>query len=256
MSNTFEILELGNPILREKARHVTENIKEQSFQELIDYMISICSRSGCVGIAAPQVGYSIRLFIVASKPSPRYPNAPLIEPTAIINPSLSVPLSYSGEMEKDWEGCLSIPGIRGQVSRFKYINVSFTNRKGKQEKRVLSDFVARVFQHEFDHINGVLIVDRVNPKELVTDKEHQRIISEESTAKIKRPSLITEGTRVITTRANEFLRDTRASEVWEKRKWGILGTIICSYDSHGLCYDIRHEDGSVCCYDPTEFKIV
>jgi peptide deformylase len=130
---------------------------------------------GGVGIAAPQVGHSLRIFILASKPNNRYPNAPTMEPTAIINPIVH---SFSVEMEDGWEGCLSVPGIRGIVSRHKSLTASFTNRFGRPEEIECVGFVARVFQHELDHLNGIVFLDRTDPKNLATDKEYQRILRE------------------------------------------------------------------------------
>jgi len=172
MPTLLQISQLGHPILREKAKEV-ENVSDPAIQALIDDMIQTCQDVDGVGIAAPQVYQPLRLFIIASKPSPRYPNAPDMEPTAIINPTI---VSASDEKEKGWEGCLSIPGIRGLVPRHKSVTVSFTNRNGQQEEKTFDDFVARVFQHEYDHIDGIVFLDHTNPKDLVTEKEYQKIV--------------------------------------------------------------------------------
>ena len=118
---------------------------------------------------------SKRIFIISSRPNVRYPNAPEMEPTAIINPCI---LSFSEEKEKDWEGCLSIPGIRGLVPRHKSINVKYLTRDGQEVKREFSHFIARIFQHELDHLNGTVFLDRLQSnKDLVTEKEYQKLIS-------------------------------------------------------------------------------
>jgi peptide deformylase len=126
-----------------------------------------------VGIAAPQAYRPLRLFIIASRPNPRYPAAPDMAPLAVINP---VVIEASEEKEKDWEGCLSIPGIRGLVPRHTWVAVSFTNRDGRREERTFTGFAARIFQHEHDHIEGTVFLDRTCSKELATEKEYQRRI--------------------------------------------------------------------------------
>ena len=116
-----------------------------------------------------------RAFIIASHPSPRYPNAPEMDPTAIINPEI---ISYSQETFKEWEACASVPGIRGMVPRSKTINVRYTARDGKAKDGEFTDFVARIFQHEFDHLNGIIYLDRLeSTKDIVTEKEFNRILA-------------------------------------------------------------------------------
>lgn len=102
---------------------------------------------GGMGLAAPQVYALYRIFIMASHPSPRYPNAPEMLPTAIINPKI---ISHSKETATEWESCLSFPGIRGVVPRFKSISVQYTTRDSKKVKAEFTDFVARIFQHVHD----------------------------------------------------------------------------------------------------------
>jgi len=106
---TSQISQLGNPVLRQIAQPVVD-VRDRQIQSLIDDLLKQLKDAKGVGIAAPQVGRSIRLLIVASHPNPRYPNAPKMEPTTMINPRI---LSQSEAKTKDWEGCLSVPGIRG-----------------------------------------------------------------------------------------------------------------------------------------------
>src|ERR1700677_4999174 len=103
--------------------------------------------SNGVGIAAPQVYESKAIFIVASRPNPRYPTAPLMNPEVVINPEI---LERSTTIVKDWEGCLSIPGIRAEVPRHREIKVRYQSIDGLLIERDFSDFVARIFQHEDD----------------------------------------------------------------------------------------------------------
>ncbi len=171
MGELLEIFELGHPILRQIAQPIL-NIQDQELQTLIDDLLLTVNQANGVGIAAPQVARSCQLMIVASRPNPRYPTAPEMEPTAILNPRI---LSHSSEMAIGWEGCLSIPGIRGKVPRYQAIEVEYLDRAGTLQKIEMTDFVARIFQHEFDHLNGLVFLDRVETiQTLVTEKEYQK----------------------------------------------------------------------------------
>ena len=175
MPEILEIAQLGNPILRLPAQPV-ENITGEAMQKLIDSLLATAASANGVGIAAPQVSQSYRLFIVASRPSPRYPNAPLMEPTAMIDPKI---VAHSPEMIKGWEGCLSIPGIRGLVPRYQAVEVEYANQDGKLQRQELTDFVARIFQHELDHLDGIVFVDRLeSTQDLVTEQEYQRLMAQ------------------------------------------------------------------------------
>ena len=152
-----QIAQLGQPVLREVAGKITDP-GASSVQALIDDMLVTVADANGVGIAAPQVYEPLSLFIVSSRPNPRYPAAPEMEPTAMINPEI---LWMSDEKEKGWEGCLSIPGLRGLVPRHRRIGVRYLTRKEEVVEVEYADFLARVFQHEFDHVQGVVFLDRV-----------------------------------------------------------------------------------------------
>ena len=172
MPELLEVIELGNPILRQKAQPV-QNVQSEHIQTLVENLLVTVKEANGVGIAAPQVAQSDRLFIVASRPNLRYPNAPTMELTAMINPSI---LAHSDETVQGWEGCLSIPGIRGKVPRYRAIEVEYTGRDGKLHKQELTNFVARIFQHELDHLDGIVFIDRVNStQDLITEREYQRL---------------------------------------------------------------------------------
>jgi peptide deformylase len=171
MGELLPIIQLGDPILRQKATLV-ENVSDERIQKLIDDLMATVAQANGVGIAAPQVAQSYRLFIVASRPNPRYPNAPEMEPTAMINPKI---IASSTEIVKGWEGCLSIPGIRGLVPRFQAIEVEYTDRNGKLQKQEFTDFVARIFQHEYDHLDGIVFLDKLESTlDIVTEQEYQK----------------------------------------------------------------------------------
>lgn len=168
-----QIAQLGQPVLRNVAGKIADPA-DKSVQTLIDDMLVTVADANGVGIAAPQVYEPLSLFIVASRPNPRYPQAPQMEPLAMINPEI---LWTSDEQEKGWEGCLSIPGLRGLVPRWKRIGVRYLTRYGEMREEEYLDFLARVFQHEFDHVRGMVFVDRVeSTRELVTEKEYLRMI--------------------------------------------------------------------------------
>ena len=173
----LEITEMGNPVLRERAAEV-EDVNDPHVQEFIDDLIATCADASGVGIAAPQVDVTKRIFIISSRPNARYPNAPDMEPFAVINPEI---ISRSEETVKDWEGCLSIPGIRGLVPRHAWVDVRYISRGGRVEETRLTDFIARIFQHELDHLNGVLFLDRVlSTTDLITEKEYVKLLKSES----------------------------------------------------------------------------
>ena len=161
----LDIVKLGEPeepILHGRALEI-EDISDPAIQTLIDDMIETCKAVKGVGIAAPQVNQPLRLFILSSQPSERYPAAPLMEHKAIINPIL---ISSSVETEMEVEGCLSIPGLLGIVKRPRSVTVSYTNRYGGKEEESYEGFIARVFMHEFDHLNGVLYLAHTKPEDL------------------------------------------------------------------------------------------
>ncbi len=173
MAKLLQITQLGRPILRRKAAAV-KNVATKEIQGLIDDLILTVKDVDGVGIAAPQVYESKRIFILASHPNPRYPKAPKMKPTAVINPKI---ISHSHKQLKDWEGCLSIPGIRALVPRWQTVTVEFTTRQGKVIKRQFKGFVARIFQHEYDHLEGTVFLDRVETtKDIITEKEYQKIV--------------------------------------------------------------------------------
>jgi peptide deformylase len=168
-----QIAQLGQPVLRGVAGKIADPA-DQAVQVLIDDMMVTVADANGVGIAAPQVFEPLSLFIVSSSPNPRYPQAPLMEPTTMINPEL---LWVSDEKESGWEGCLSIPGLRGLVPRHVRIGVRYLSRDGTVREEEYGDFLARVFQHEFDHLQGKLFIDRVlSTMDLVTEKEYFRML--------------------------------------------------------------------------------
>lgn len=168
-----QIAQLGQPVLRRVADRIGDP-GDPAVQAVIDDMLVTVADADGVGIAAPQVFESISLFIIASSPNPRYPQAPAMEPVAMINPEF---LRVSDEKEKGWEGCLSVPGLRGLVPRHTRIGVRYLTRSGELREEEYEGFLARIFQHEFDHLQGVLFIDRVESTlDLVSEKEYFRAL--------------------------------------------------------------------------------
>jgi len=171
--------ETGEEILRQKAIPV-KDVKSGAIQELIDSMTETMQDLSGVGIAAPQVYKSLRVFIIHSHPGARYPDAPEFGPVAIINPQIT---NLSEEKEKDWEGCLSVPGVRGLVSRHKSLALEYVTREGERKKENFEGFLARIIQHETDHLEGCLFPDRVeNGKDLINEKDYQEMIVKKANA--------------------------------------------------------------------------
>ena len=147
-----------------------ESIKSKEIQTLLKDLIVTVKKVNGVGIAAPQVGRSVRLFIVASSPTIRYPQAPKMTPLAVINPKI---IFASQTIVKGWEGCLSIPGIRGLVPRHESVTIDYTDKTGKKVIKTFTGFVAKIFQHELDHLDGKVFLDRLDTvKDIITEKEY------------------------------------------------------------------------------------
>ncbi len=170
MPQQLPILQVGDSILRQTAEAIAE-LPDGSIDQLVADLIHTLTASHGVGIAAPQVAASVRLVIVASRPNPRYPNAPMMEPVAMINPCI---IAHSEQQEWGWEGCLSVPALRGFVPRYQQVEVQYLTPKGEQKQQVLTGFVARIFQHELDHLNGLVFLDRVEAAHhLITEAAFQ-----------------------------------------------------------------------------------
>ena len=162
----LKVITLGHPTLRKVAKEV-RNPLDPTIKIFADDLLASMKSFDGVGIAAPQVDRSIRMLIVASTPTPFYPKAPKMKPLVMINPSM---LAHSGKMVKGWEGCGSLMGVRARISRYTAIDVEFTNLKGEIQRMHLKNFVARVFQHELDHLNGIMFIDHVGIGDLVASE--------------------------------------------------------------------------------------
>lgn len=152
--------EFGNPILRKKAKPVpAPYLKSKTFKALVKSMIYTMRRVGGVGLAAPQIGVPLRLAVMELHPTGTRPTLKKKGPLVIVNPKIT---KYSKEKSADWEGCLSFKNARGKVMRPKSITVTYFDEKGKKHAEVATGLWARIFQHEIDHLNGTVYVDRMS----------------------------------------------------------------------------------------------
>jgi peptide deformylase len=163
----LKVARMGHPVLRAKARALDKrDIRDVTIQKLIDNMIETMTEYHGVGLAAPQVHEGVRLFVAAlDNGSDDDEEEEDAEPIAIINPEITV---VGSDMVEDWEGCLSIPDVRGRVPRAREIRVRAYDRKGERIELHAHDFPARVIQHETDHLDGVLFFDRMKSLETLT----------------------------------------------------------------------------------------
>jgi len=146
------VLRMGDPRLLQRAEPIT-NFGSRELDTLLADMRDTMHELDGVGLAAPQIGVSLRVVIFEVNANPRYPDAESVPQTVLINPVLT-PLSDA--MEEDWEGCLSVPGMRGLVPRYTQLRYQGRDEKGGLIDRTVSGFHARVVQHECDHLEGVL----------------------------------------------------------------------------------------------------
>ena len=159
------IVTLGDPVLRRPARDVTpEELASSEVQELIDDLIDTMRGAHGAGLAAPQIGDGRRVAVIEVDHNPRYPYKPAIPLTIVVNPVIT---PIDDERYRSNEGCLSVPDLRGDVERYVRVRVEYLDRNGERHGDVKVGLTAGTFQHECDHLDGVLIVDR-------TDEEHRR----------------------------------------------------------------------------------
>jgi peptide deformylase len=164
----LKVARMGHPVLRARARAVDpSDIRSPRVQKLIDDMLETMREYQGVGLAAPQVHESVRIFVAGFSPAPGeedddHERVPLM---ALINPEFA---PVGDEVVDDWEGCLSIPDLRGRVPRARQIDVQAFDRRGKRTELRARGFTARVIQHEIDHLDGVLFLDRMKSFQSLT----------------------------------------------------------------------------------------
>lgn len=181
-----KIAQMGEPILRRVARSLSvEELKSPTIQTLIDDMIDTMHDADGAGLAAPQVYESVQLCVIEISRNPRYPDALDIPLTVLVNPLVTpaVP-SAAGTLALEdsiamFEGCLSVTGMRGRVVRPRRVRVQALDRQGAALDFIWEGVRASVVQHETDHLNGVLYVDRADSKSLAFLREYERYVPRE-----------------------------------------------------------------------------
>jgi peptide deformylase len=172
-----KIIRMGHPTLRQVARPLTgDEIRSDVVDRLIEDMIDTLHDYGGIGLAAPQINESVRLAIIEIPGGPtRYGEIPALPLTVFINPAVEV---VDPSRAGYWEGCLSVPGLRGFVERPQHVRVRALDREGNPLDLELKGFLATVFQHEFDHLDGRLYVDHLkDPALLAFDEEFERYLA-------------------------------------------------------------------------------
>ena len=152
-----EVLRMGDPRLLAKAEPV-QAFGTPELATLVGDLRDTMAHLNGAGLAAPQIGVGLRVVIFGVRANPRYPRAEEVPDTVLINPVLE-PLA--SDIEEDWEGCLSVPGMRGMVPRHRYLRYSGCDERGERIERTVEGFHARVVQHECDHLDGILYPMRV-----------------------------------------------------------------------------------------------
>ena len=176
----MKIIEFGNPILRQVAEQVKlSDIESEEIQKLIQDLIQTCDEHPFgVGIAAPQIGVSKAVFVIRTKPTKSRPELKT-RTRVVINPEI---LEYVGEPIQLWDGCLSEgkETMFAQTERYKKVRVKYLAEDAKLKEEVLDGFMAHVFQHETDHLSGLLFVDRItNSKSWMSHKEYVKMRAEQ-----------------------------------------------------------------------------
>jgi peptide deformylase len=169
---TLAIRTVGDPVLRERAREVTaDELRSPPVQRLIDDMIETMRAAGGAGLAANQVGELRRIFVAEVDHNPRYPYKPPIPLTVMVNPVLE---PVGDESVAINEGCLSVPDLRGDLQRFVTVRARYLDRDGIERSQVVRGLTAGTFQHEVDHLDGVLFLDRADPRTFSTWEQFER----------------------------------------------------------------------------------
>jgi len=178
----LKVARLGFPSVRTPAKPVpVDRIATREFQQLIDDMIETMHDYHGVGLAAPQIHLGIQLAVLEVDNNPRYPDMPPVPLTVLVNPAVT---AIDRTLLADWEGCLSIPDLRGLVPRLKQVRVQALGRNAEPLDFIASDFHARVIQHETDHLKGEVYLDRMpDMKRLGFLDEWQRFLLPEGRAK-------------------------------------------------------------------------
>jgi peptide deformylase len=168
-----EIVTLGDPVLRERAREVTaEELRSPQVQRLIDDLVETKRAADGAGLAANQIGEALRIAVAeVEEGNPRYPHKPPFPLTVMVNPVIE---PDGDEVELINEGCLSVPGTRAEVPRSMSVAVHYLDRDGSEHSERRLGLTAGTFQHEVDHLDGILMIDRAEPGSVTSWDEYER----------------------------------------------------------------------------------
>ena len=189
----LDIVRIGEPVLRLVADPVgADELATPGFQRFLDDLVETMRAANGAGLAAPQVGVARRVFCVEVRDNPRYPYKPDLELRVLVNPELRV---LSDETFMSYEGCLSIPDLRGLLPRALEVEVAYTDREGNRVVEEVRGLSAGTFQHEQDHLDGILFVDRVEDTRTLTTWDgfrrwHEEAFAAEARAIVERYALV------------------------------------------------------------------
>jgi len=185
----LELVQIGDPVLREVAAAVGEvELAEPAFQQFVDDLVETMRAANGAGLAAPQVGLGKRVYCVEVRSNPRYPYKPDLDLRVLVNPALRI---RSEERFSSYEGCLSVPDLRGRLPRATVIELAYLDRDGRSVVERISGLSAGTFQHEQDHLDGILFVDRVEDTRTLTtwdgfERHHAAAHATEARALVER----------------------------------------------------------------------
>jgi peptide deformylase len=162
--NVLPIVEMGDPALRNIAQSVMD-LDDPSFVRFIPKLLATSGYYKCMGISAPQVRIGMRVIVISPRPTEWRPEVKRIEPIVMVNPRIA---KRSDGRQEDYEGCFSFPGVFALVCRYKWITVTYVNEAGKRFTRRFSGFVARIIQHEIDHLDGIMFCDNIRGDQLIS----------------------------------------------------------------------------------------
>lgn len=179
----LKIAHVGHPILRERSREVARaELASPEIQRFIDDLVETMRDANGAGLAAPQVHFPVRICAVEVGENPRYPYLPKVPLTILVNPKVHV---VTEETFENYEGCLSVPNLRGIVHRFAEIELTYWDREGTEHTKKIRGLTAGTFQHEIDHLDGKLFLDRIeDTTTLTTWTDFERFHKEAFIAKI------------------------------------------------------------------------
>lgn len=172
-----QVVQLGDPLLRQSTQLIDDPLSPKT-KAMIDQMVMTLKKEKGIGIAGPQVGFDQQIFIVAPNQVIKAPYTNLETGLVVMNPKISF---LTDDITYEWEGCLSIPGIRGYVPRKCNIMIEYMDAAGQDRSEVYSEFIARIFLHEYDHLIGTLFIDLVDDlkTQLITDAYYMQLMEDE-----------------------------------------------------------------------------